>query len=204
MEIPAGRQKCASRVITMDDRRVIATFDTSDEAEQAADLLRDEEVAVDLEEAPEIDDDSMIATSGSGGMLLQVRADDEERAREVLGPDFDEAIVPETDETDPFSETDPLEEEEWEEMTEGLHCPECHSKDLGLGTPIFQGLVVAVIVAFGAMFVVPDHLSTLALTAWGILLVVLVAGLGMRRFPLVCKECGHRGLRHEFDPTQDA
>jgi len=188
----------------MDRTRVIATFDTAAEAEEAADRLEEADIDVDLEEATRIGGESLVA-GGSPGVALRIAGEDEQQARELLGDEYADALAPVLDEEtdDPFSDTDPGEEEEWEEITEGLHCPNCHSKDLGLGTPSFQLVVAGVVVTFLALFLVPDAYGNWALAAWGLMLTILVLGLGLRRFPLVCKECGHTGLRHKFDPTED-
>ncbi|MFB6373252.1 MAG: hypothetical protein ABEN55_09085 [Bradymonadaceae bacterium] len=190
---------------TMDETRIIATFDSPDDAETAADRLRQADIDVDLEEAAQIGGDALMA-GDSAGTALRISRGEEDRAREVLGDTHDEALAPEIDEDadDPFSDTDPAEEEEWEEITEGLHCPECHSKDLGLGTPVFQGIVAAIVVTSVAVFLVPEPIATWAMGAWSLLLVILLIGLGLRRFPLVCKECGYTGPRHAFDPTTES
>jgi rubredoxin len=189
----------------MEQTRTVATFADADRANTAADALRDADIDADLEErhAP-VEDDA--DGTGATGVAVRVGRDDEDRAREILESEFDnlpEEGGAEWGDENPFSDTNPEEEEQWEEMTEGLHCPECGSKNVGLGSPLFQAVGTALVISFAAVFVIPSGYRQYGIALWGIILAAFLLGLGLRKFPLVCKECGHIGNRPEFDPTTD-
>lgn len=185
----------------MEQTLTVATFEDADRAHTAAEALRDADIDADLEErhAPVGDD---VEGDGATGVAVRVDRDDEDRAGEILESEFED-LPEEWGDENPFSETNPEEEEEWEEMTEGLHCPNCGSKDIGLGSPLFQAVGTAVVITFAAVFLIPSGYRQYGIAVWGVLLAIFLFGLGLRKFPLVCKECGYVGDRPDFDPTTD-
>ena len=188
---------------------VVASFEKPHEAELAANELRAADIDVNVLDANTVG--ANLRLSGAlGGVKLQVPGPEAEEAREILEevedldlsdeiPDdaFDEEFEEE------FGEVDEEESEEWEEMKKGLHCPECGSKEVGIGSPTFHTYTAITLFALGGMFWTPPEYRQIAGGAF----VLLFAGGGiaffLRLFPVVCKECGHSGSRADFDPTVD-
>lgn len=181
----------------MEDAVVVGTFNDARAAEEAADALRNADITVDLG-----------GSRGGGGDLLgsielRVDSDQAERAREILGATASNGSDPneQPDEEDPFADIDENEEQEWDEVTRGLHCPECESREVGVGSPYLYGYLTTAVVVFAAIFLLPKLASY-----FGVIFMIWIAigiwASAKKKFPLHCKECGHAGDRGEFDPTR--
>ncbi len=188
----------------MDETETVASFRDLDRGDRAAEMLREADIDVEIDEVEPPEAEPSGGDDPQAGVVLRVGADGGERARELLEQEYGSEVVVDEDwaEETPFSDTSPEEEEEWQEMTEGIHCPNCGGKDLGLGTPLFQALGTAVVVSFAAVFLIPAGYRQYGIAVWGLLLLAFLYGLAFRRFHFVCKECGYTGPRRDFDPTR--
>lgn len=187
----------------MEERVVVKTFWKPTFAHRAATELEDAGIPAEVVDDEIVSADPLLANA-VGGVKLRVHRSQADRAREILEGErdgsLDDGEVPESAEFDPLSED---EEEEWEEMTEGLRCPECGSKSIGFEPLSMLAWVVLTAGPFLLGGFVPGVspigrlASTAGLLGGGIWLLIL------RKFPLACKDCQHWGARKRFDPRAE-
>lgn len=184
----------------MDHHVVVKTYWKPTLAHRAATELEDSGIAVDVVDDEIVSADPLLANA-VGGVKLRVHESDAARAREILEGERDgtleEDSFPETADFDPL---EPDEEEEWNEITDGLRCPKCESQAVGFEPLSMMAWVAAMGGFFSLGLSLPSltpgtaFLSGSGLLAGGVWLLIF------RKFPLACKECQHWGARSRFDP----
>lgn len=187
----------------MDEYVVVKTFWKPTFAHRAATELEDAGIPAEVVDDEIVSADPLLANA-VGGVKLRVHQSHGERAREILEGErdgsLDDGEFPESADFDSLSEE---EQEEWEEMTEGLRCPKCGSQSIGF-EPL--SMLAWVVLTAGPFFLggfVPGATpvgrlaSTAGLLGGGIWLLIL------RKFPLACKDCQHWGARSRFDPRAE-
>lgn len=189
----------------MDDKVIVASYIKPHQAELAATKLRDSNIPVDILDDKTVSADPILGNA-VGGVKLQVAEEDADRAQELLADERDGSLDDELsgeDLDEEFEELDEEESEEWDEMTKGLHCPECGSKSVSISSPILHGYIALTLFVFFSPFWLPPGLTNYAFAALVLLAFVGTWAFILRKFPLHCKECGHSGKRPDFDPTVD-
>lgn len=182
----------------------VRTYDAPTPAKLAATALEDADIEVRV-----VDDEIVAAdpllSQAYGGVKLEVPEPQVERAREILADERDGALEEdvadiEDEDYEPLSDE---EKEEWEEVTEGLRCPECASESVGLDPVWMWGWLFG---SIGLLFSGPLWPKSVPLggcVAGSVLGFIGMWALILRKFPLACKDCNHSDSREAFDPTSE-
>lgn len=183
----------------MNDFVTVKTFDKPTRAHRAATELEAAEIEVRVVDDEIVAADPLLAQA-YGGVKLKVHESQVDQAREILADERDGAVddaeFPEEAGFEEFSEE---EKSEWDEITRGMHCPECGSTSIGLDPLMFFGWIG------GSGAVLSTFLWWPASVPYAQLLgaVLFVVGLGavlIQKFPYSCKECQYVALRDHFTP----
>jgi len=183
----------------MNDLVTVKVFDKPTRAYRAATELEASDIEVRVVD-DEIGAADPLLAQAYGGVKLKVREAQAERAHEILADQrdgaVDDAVFPEEAGFEEFSDA---EKSEWEEITRGIHCPECGSTSIGLDPASFVGWIGGSSAMMSTFLWWPSSVPYAQLLG----AVVFVIGVGavlIQKFPYACKDCQHAALRDEFTP----
>jgi hypothetical protein len=179
-----------------EDTVLLTTFSDAMQANIAKGQLEEEGYHASLSDE-EIVDTNPLLGSAVGGVKLWVPESEAPGARQVL----EDA----TDDSDPLELEDDelLELDDEDKLPETiLTCPKCGSQDISFA-PSFSVFWAIVVLSVAVPIALPVS-KAIGFAVTGGLVLVGVLLMGLRKFPLQCKDCAERGARAHFEDNPRA
>jgi hypothetical protein len=179
-----------------EDTVLLTTFSDSMQANIAKEQLEKAGLQARLSDQDKVDTHPRLG-SAAGGVKLFVPEHEADAAEKALEDATDASDPLEMDE-DQLLDLD----DEDQLPNKVLTCPKCGRQDIGFATPF--AVYWAVVILTIALPAIPAVSMTVGFAVTGGLVVLGLAMMALRKFPLRCKDCGERGERSHFEDNPRA